>query len=342
MKRGKIILAIETSCDETSASVIEEGRYILSNIISSQIDVHLEFGGVVPEIASRKHVESIVPVVSQALKKAAVDKKDIDCIAVTQGPGLVGALLVGLSFGKAAAFALGVPLIGVNHLVGHLYSGFLEDPEAQFPLVGLVVSGGHTLILYIPQHGQFQVLGQTRDDAAGEVLDKVARAMGLGYPGGPKIEAAAAEGNPEKLQFPRAWLERDSLDFSFSGLKSALLNFLHNAEQRNQTLNIYDTAAGFQEAIIDVLVEKTALAAVKKEVKTVMMVGGVAANKRLRLKMNQRLDTEGIKLVVPPPELCTDNAAMIGCAAYYKMGNRQFSDLFLNADPNLGLNRDSC
>jgi len=338
MKRDTKILAIETSCDETSAAIIADGRHILSNVISSQIKVHQEYGGVVPEIASRKHIENIVPVVRQCLDEAACGFSDIDCVAVTSGPGLVGALLVGLSFGKAAAFALGVPLIGINHLVGHLYAGFLEEPEAEFPLVGLVVSGGHTSILYVSGHGQFQVLGQTRDDAAGEVLDKVARAMGLGYPGGPKIEAAAATGDPRRYDFPRAWLDKDSLDFSYSGLKSALLNFLHNAEQRNEPVSVDDIAASFQEAVIEVLVEKTFMAALEKKVKTVMMVGGVAANQQLRKEMRDRLAPEGIRLVVPPPELCTDNAAMIGCAAYYKMNNGQFSDLFLNALPNLSIN----
>ena len=337
MTYKNLILAIETSCDETSAAIIADGRHILSNIISSQINVHQKFGGVVPEIASRKHVEAIVPVVYQAFSEASCDFSDIDGVAVTYGPGLVGALLVGLSFGKAAAYALGVPLIGINHLVGHLYAGFLEEPGVEFPLVGLVVSGGHTSIIFIPEHGHFHVLGETRDDAAGEVLDKVARAMGLGYPGGPEIEKKAASGDPERYEFPRAWLEKNSLDFSFSGLKSALLNFLHNAEQRNETLSINDVAACFQEAVIDVLVEKTALAAIQNKVRTVMMVGGVASNKRLRLKMRKRLDEEGIHLVVPSPELCTDNAAMIGCAAYYKMRSGKFADLFLNAVPNLGL-----
>ena len=339
MKRDTTILAIETSCDETSVAIIAEGRHILSNIISSQIKVHQEYGGVVPEIASRKHLESIVPVVKQAFQQADCSFSDIDGVAVTYGPGLVGALLVGLSFGKAASYALGVPLIGVNHLVGHLYAGFLEAPDVEFPLIGLVVSGGHTSIIYIPRHGQFHVLGQTRDDAAGEVLDKVARAMGLGYPGGPKIEVPALSGDPNRYEFPRAWLEKDSLDFSYSGLKSSLLNFIHNAEQRNETISINDIAASFQEAVIEVLVEKTAAAALKMKVNTVLLAGGVAANERLRLRLHDRLEEYGIRMVVPPSELCTDNGAMIGCAAYYKMGNSHFSDLFLNALPNLGLEK---
>lgn len=337
MKRQTKILAVETSCDETSAAIVADGRHILSNIISSQIPVHQVFGGVVPEIASRKHVESIVPVVKQCFEEASCSFGDIDAVAVTSGPGLVGALLVGLSFGKAAAYALRVPLLGINHLAGHLYAGFLEDPDVEFPLVSLVVSGGHTSLIYVPDHGEFTVLGQTLDDAAGEVLDKVARAMGLGYPGGPKIEAAAVMGDPCKYDFPRAWLDKDSLDFSFSGLKSALLNFLHNAEQRKETVAVNDIAASFQEAVIEVLVEKTFLAAVGKEVKTVMVVGGVAANKRLREKMRIKLEERGIRLVVPALGLCTDNAAMIGCAAYYKLERGEVSDLFLNALPNLGL-----
>lgn len=337
MNRDKTILAIETSCDETSAAIIAGGRHILSNVISSQIQIHQQYGGVVPEIASRKHVESITHVVRRAFEEAGCSFDQIDAVAVTYGPGLVGALLVGLSFGKAASYALGVPLVGVNHLEGHLYAGFLEDPDAQFPLISLVVSGGHTSIINVEGHGNFQVLGETRDDAAGEVLDKVARAMGLGYPGGPRIEKLALEGKPDKYDFPRAWLEEDSLDFSFSGLKSALLNFLNNAGQKGETLSLEDIAASFQESVIDVLVEKTLRASLDRGVKTVMLSGGVAANKRLRSRMLKRLGGEGIRLVVPAPELCTDNAAMIGCAAYYKMCQGRCSNLFLNALPNIGL-----
>lgn len=338
MNGEKVILAIETSCDETSAAIVRGGRDILSNVISSQINIHQQYGGVVPEIASRKHLESITHVVRQAFQQANCTFADIDGVAVTYGPGLVGALLVGLSFGKAASYALKVPLLGINHLEGHLYAGFLEEPQAQFPLICLVVSGGHTSIIFMPDHGEFQVLGETRDDAAGEVLDKVARAMGLGYPGGPKIEELASGGDPLKFDFPRAWLEENSLDFSYSGLKSALLNFLHNAEQKGETLPKEDIAASFQEAVIEVLVEKTLSACIGKGVDTVMMTGGVAANKRLRSRMFTRLSGEGIRLIVPPPELCTDNAAMIGCAAYFKMRRGGYSDLFLNALPGLDLN----
>ncbi|NLO90045.1 MAG: tRNA (adenosine(37)-N6)-threonylcarbamoyltransferase complex transferase subunit TsaD [Clostridia bacterium] len=331
------ILAIETSCDETSAAVVADGKYILSNVISSQIKFHREFGGVVPEIASRKHIENIVPVVRRALMEARCDFEDIDAVAVTQGPGLVGALLVGLSFGKAAAYALNVPLIGVNHLVGHIYAGFLTGEEVNFPLISLVVSGGHTSIIYIKNHGDFEILGQTRDDAAGEVFDKVARAMGLGYPGGPEIEKLARKGDAQRIKFPRAWLEEGSYDFSFSGLKSAVLNYLHNAKQRKEEVSFEDTAAAFQEAVVDVLVEKTIRAASEKEVDTILLVGGVAANQRLREEMASSADKKGLKLIVPPPILCTDNAAMIACAAYYQLKMGNCSDLFLNAEADLQL-----
>lgn len=288
MEKNAVILAIETSCDETSAAIVAGGRDILSNIVSSQVEVHQKFGGVVPEIASRKHMENITYVVRRAFFEARCDFRDIDAVAVTQGPGLVGALLVGLSFGKAAAYALGVPLVGVNHLVGHIYAGFLAEEVVDFPVLSLVVSGGHTSIIYIPAHCRFEVLGQTRDDAAGEVLDKVARAMGLGYPGGPKIEELALKGDPRKFDFPRAWLEENSYDFSYSGLKSAVINFLHNVKQRKEKVSLEDVAASFQEAVMDVLVKKTALAAREKKVNTVMLVGGVAANGRLRAKMREQ------------------------------------------------------
>jgi len=332
-----MVLAVETSCDETSAAIVADGRDILSNIVSSQIEVHQKFGGVVPEIASRKHMENITHVVRRAFSEARCDFRDIDAVAVTQGPGLVGALLVGLSFGKAAAYALDVPLVGVNHLVGHIYAGFLTEEVVDFPVLSLVVSGGHTSIIYIPDHCRFEVLGQTRDDAAGEVLDKVARAMGLGYPGGPKIEKVALKGDPRKFDFPRAWLEENSYDFSYSGLKSAVINFLRNARQKKEEISLEDMAASFQEAVIDVLVKKTALAARERKVNTVMLVGGVAANGRLRAKMREQMERSGIKLVIPPASLCTDNAAMIGCAAYYHLMAGKYFDLFLNAEPNLGL-----
>ncbi|NLK00859.1 MAG: tRNA (adenosine(37)-N6)-threonylcarbamoyltransferase complex transferase subunit TsaD [Clostridia bacterium] len=336
MKKGeKVILALETSCDETSAAVVSNGSKILANVVSSQIRIHQRYGGVVPEIASRKHMENINYVVKEALEQAQCGPEDLDAVAVTYGPGLVGALLVGLSFAKAAAYALNIPLIGVNHLAAHIYSGFLVEKEVGFPIVSLVVSGGHTNIIHMPRHGHFEVLGQTRDDAAGEVLDKIARAMGLKYPGGPEIEKLAQKGDPERFEFPRAWLG-NSYDFSFSGLKSSVLNFLHNAEQRGEEISPRDAAAGFQEAIFEVLIHKTTGAAVEKRVDTVMLVGGVAANKRLRSNLKEKLMRRGIRLIVPPIELCTDNAAMVGCAAHYQYLEGRFSDLTLNAIPNLG------
>ncbi|HBT20765.1 MAG TPA: tRNA (adenosine(37)-N6)-threonylcarbamoyltransferase complex transferase subunit TsaD [Peptococcaceae bacterium] len=337
MLNEKKILAIETSCDETSAAIVADGKYILSNIVSSQVQYHKEFGGVVPEIASRKHMENIVPVVRKAFLEAGCDLSDIDAVAVTHGPGLVGALLVGLSFGKAAAYALGVPLIGVNHLVGHIYAGFLTGEEVEFPFMSLVVSGGHTSIIYIKDHGDYKIIGQTRDDAAGEVFDKVARAMGLGYPGGPEIEKLARKGNAQKIKFPRAWLEEGSYDFSFSGLKSAVLNYLHNAKRRNEEVSFEDTAAAFQEAVVEVLVEKTIRAALERKVSTIILVGGVAANKKLRAEMALSAEKRGLKLIVPPPILCTDNAAMIACAAYYQLQKGRCSDLFLNAEADVEL-----
>ncbi|WP_088553601.1 tRNA (adenosine(37)-N6)-threonylcarbamoyltransferase complex transferase subunit TsaD, partial [Calderihabitans maritimus] len=250
MAKKVTILGIETSCDETSAAVVVDGRKILSNVISSQVSTHRKFGGVVPEIASRKHMSNIVGVVERALEEAGINWKDIDAVAVTYGPGLVGALLVGVSYAKAVAYALEVPLLGINHLEGHIYAGFLEHEDLEPPLVGLVASGGHTSLVYLPQHGSIEVMGQTRDDAAGEAFDKIARALGLGYPGGPAIEREAGGGNPEAIEFPRAWLEENSLDFSFSGLKSAVLNYLNRARQKEEKVNLPDLAASFQQAII--------------------------------------------------------------------------------------------
>ncbi|WP_066632923.1 tRNA (adenosine(37)-N6)-threonylcarbamoyltransferase complex transferase subunit TsaD [Desulfolucanica intricata] len=334
---GEKILAIETSCDETSAAVVDGGTRILSNIISSQIDVHRKFGGVVPEVASRKHLELINHVILEALQEAGLGFKDLDAVAVTYGPGLVGALLVGLSAGKACAYAAGIPLIGVNHLEGHIYANLLAEPDLTFPLLCLVVSGGHTDLVYISGHGNYRVAGRTRDDAAGEAFDKVARTVGLGYPGGPLIEKKAREGNSEAIEFPRAYLEEGSLDFSFSGLKSAVINYLHRARQRGETVNIADLSASFQKAVVDVLVDKTLAAAHKYQVSTIMLAGGVAANGFLRTELENGAGQEGWRLVYPPPVLCTDNAAMIGCAAHYKYIEGKFAPLTLNAVPNLKL-----
>jgi len=331
------ILAIETSCDESSAAIIADGREIKSNIISSQIKVHKKFGGVVPEIASRKHLEALPLVVEEALAEAGLGFKDMDGIGVTYGPGLVGALLVGLSYAKAAAFALGKPIIGVHHLEGHINAGFLEYPDLDFPLVVLVVSGGHTSLVYLPRRGEYVLLGQTRDDAAGEAFDKVARHLGLGYPGGPEIQKAAQAGNRDRLYFPRAWLEEGSLDFSFSGLKSAVLNYLNKCKMKDEPYCVPDIAAGLQEAICEVLAVKAVTAAKRKGVDKILLAGGVASNLRLREMLRTRAALENIEVLWPSPVLCTDNAAMIGCAAYYKYMRGEFSDLALNAIPNLSL-----
>ncbi len=336
MKRN-LILAIETSCDETAAAVIENGQRIRSNIVSSQITVHQKFGGVVPEIASRHHLENLPWVVDQALEQAEVSFAELDAVAVTYGPGLVGALLVGVAGAKAMAAAQGIPLIGVNHIEGHIYANFLAHPALGFPLLCLLVSGGHTHLVALEGHGKYRVLGRTRDDAAGEAFDKVARAMGLGYPGGPKIQAAAANGEGAGIELPRAWLEPGSLDFSFSGLKSAALNYLNRAAQKGEEVNKSDLAAGFQQAVVDVLVGKTLAAAKQSGAGTVLLAGGVAANQALRRELGEACRQEGLDLYYPPVELCTDNAAMIGCAAYYKFLAGEFAGPDLNAVPGMSL-----
>jgi N6-L-threonylcarbamoyladenine synthase len=335
---GRInILGIETSCDETSAAVVVNGKEIKSNVISSQIDTHQRFGGVVPEIASRKHVEKITLVVEQAMAEAGIDFKDLTAIAVTHGPGLVGALLVGVSAAKAMAYALKIPVIGVHHLVGHIYANFLHHPDLRPPLVCLVVSGGHTSLLYLEDHQTRRMLGCTRDDAAGEVFDKIARTLELGYPGGPQIEKLALEGDASAIPFPRSWLEERSLDFSFSGLKSAVINYFHNAIQRGETVRKADIAASFQAATVEVLVEKTLLAAQKTKVNTVILAGGVAANVKLRTTISERAAELGMRVFYPPPVLCTDNAAMIACAGYFQYLRREFAGLDLNPVPDLPL-----
>ncbi len=309
MKENLITLGIESSCDETSVAVMKNGREILSNIISSQVDQHKKFGGVVPEVASRKHVENISYVINEALEIAGVTFKDIDMIGVTYGPGLVGALLVGLSTAKALAYSLNVPLVGVNHIEGHIYANFVEYKDLEPPFVCLIVSGGHTHLVHMKDYGVYEVLGKTRDDAAGEAFDKVARAIGLGYPGGPLIDNLAKKGNKDAINFPRTYLEDGSLDFSFSGLKSAVLNYLNNSRQKGIEIVKEDVAACFQQAVIDVLVDKTISAAEKK----------------------------GLILKYPSLKLCTDNAAMIGCVAYYDYIKGHGADMYLNVVPNLKL-----
>ena len=335
-KKDIYILGIESSCDETAAAVVKNGREVLSNIISSQVPIHRKFGGVVPEIASRKHIENVLPVIDEALKQAKVDIKDIDGIAVTYGPGLVGALLVGLSAAKALAFALDIPLIGVNHLEGHVFANFLVDEELEPPFMALVVSGGHTALMKVKDYNDFELLGQTRDDAAGEAFDKIARVMGLQYPGGPEIELLAKEGNKTAIDFPRALLDQ-SYDFSFSGLKSAVINYLHTEKQAGREVNKADVAASFQAAIVDVLVKKSVHALQASGLKKIVLAGGVSANKTLQAELAAAVEIIGVKLVHPKPVLCTDNAVMIACRGYYKFLNNEFSGMDLNADPSLKL-----
>lgn len=335
-KVDSIILGIETSCDETAVAVVKNGHEILSNVVASQIESHKRFGGVVPEIASRHHVEQITVVLEEALRQADVTLQDIDAIAVTEGPGLVGALLIGVNAAKAVAFAHGIPLVGVHHIAGHIYANRLIT-EMIFPLLSLVVSGGHTELVYMEKHGSFEVIGETRDDAAGEAYDKVARTLSLPYPGGPHIDRLAHEGQPV-LGLPRAWLEPDSYDFSFSGLKSAVINAVHNAKQRGEVIAPEDLAASFQDSVIDVLVTKTVKAAAEYGVKQVLLAGGVAANKGLRNRLQEAFSPmQNIELVIPPLSLCTDNAAMIAAAGtiLYSQGKR--ANLALNANPGLDL-----
>ena len=334
----KYILAIESSCDETSAAVVVNGREVLSNVIASQIDTHKKYGGVVPEVASRMHIEAINGVVEEALEEANITLDKIDAIGVTYGPGLVGALLVGLQFAKGLAFATKKPLIGVNHIEGHICANYIQHKELKPPFVSLVVSGGHTFIVHVKNYGEYEVIGQTRDDAAGEAYDKVARALGLGYPGGPKIDKLAKEGNPKAIAFPKANFHEETLDFSFSGVKSAVLNYLIKCKMQNIEVNNADVAASFQYAVIDVLKENVLLTCKKKNVKTIAIAGGVASNSSLRETLIKEASKRGIEVLFPAPILCTDNAAMIGSAAYFNFINEKISDLNLNAKPNLKLN----
>lgn len=332
------ILAIESSCDETSAAVVVNGRKVLSNIIASQIDIHTKFGGVVPEVASRKHVEVIAVVVQEALDKAGVTLEDIDAVGVTYGPGLVGALLVGLQYAKGLAYALGKPLIGVNHIEGHISANFIEYEDLKPPFVCLVVSGGHTFIVYMKDYGDFEVMAQTRDDAAGEAYDKVARAIGLGYPGGPKIDKIAKEGNADAIKFPRAkFKDGESLDFSFSGVKSAVLNYLNKMEMKKEEINRADVAASFQKAVVSFLVDNSMKACKLKGVHKIAVAGGVASNTCLRETLIKAGKDRNIEVLFPEFILCTDNAAMIGSAAYFEYTKGNVAPLTLNAIPNLKL-----
>ena len=337
MDKDILILGLESSCDETAAAVIKNGRTVLSNVISSQIDIHKEYGGVVPEIASRKHIERINTVIEEALKEAGVGLKDLDAIGVTYGPGLVGALMVGVAEAKAICFAADIPLVGVHHIEGHVSANYIENKDLEPPFLCLIVSGGHTHLVVVKDYGEFEILGRTRDDAAGEAFDKVARAIGLGYPGGPKIDKLSKEGNPDAITFPKTKIEDAPYDFSFSGLKSAVLNYINKAKMMNEEFNPADLAASFQKNVVDTLTEKTIHAAKELHINKVAIAGGVASNSTLRNSMEEACRKEGLRFYHPSPIFCTDNGAMIGVAAYYEFikGTRHGWDL--NAVPNLQL-----
>ena len=338
MKQEDIyILAIESSCDETAAAVVKNGRKVLSNVIFSQIELHKLYGGVVPEIASRKHIEKINQVIGEALSEAKMALNDMTAIAVTYGPGLVGALLVGVSAAKAISFASGIPLVGVHHIEGHISANYIENKDLEPPFLCLVVSGGHTHLVVVKDYGEYEIIGRTRDDAAGEAFDKVARAIGLGYPGGPKIDKLAKEGNPDAIHFPRARVEESAYDFSFSGLKSAVLNYLNSCEMKGESVNRADVAASFQKAVIDVLVGHALAAAEDYHINKFAIAGGVASNSSLRSAFEAECKARGIAFYHPSPILCTDNAAMIGAAGYYEYQKGVRSGLDLNAQPNLKL-----
>lgn len=338
MSKDIKILAIESSCDETAAAVVVNGRDVLSNVIASQIDIHTKFGGVVPEVASRKHIEAIGIVVKEALEEANVTFDDIDAIGVTYGPGLVGALLVGVQYAKSLAYALKKPLIGVNHIEGHISANFIQYKDLKPPFVCLVVSGGHTFIVHMKDYGEFDILGETRDDAAGEAFDKVARAIGLGYPGGPKIDKISNEGNENAIVFPKAnFHDKDCLDFSFSGVKSAVLNYINKMNMKNEEINRADVAASFQKSVVDVLVDNVIKACKLRNVDKIAIAGGVASNTHLRKAMINAGKKNKIDVLFPAPILCTDNAAMIGSAAYFEYLKGRVAPLELNAIPNLKL-----
>lgn len=332
-----VVLAIESSCDETAAAVVKNGRQVLSNVISSQIELHTLYGGVVPEIASRKHIEKINQVIEAALREAEVTLEEIDVIGVTYGPGLVGALLVGVAEAKAIAYAAKKPLVGVHHIEGHIAANFIEHEGLKPPFFSLVVSGGHTHLVKVEDYGKYDIIGRTRDDAAGEAFDKVARAIGLGYPGGPKIDKISKEGNPDAIPFPRAHMEDAPFDFSFSGVKSAVLNYINGCQMKGETYSQADVAASFQKAVTDVLVENAMRAVAEYGADTVALAGGVASNSALRQAMKQACEEKNVKLYYPSAIYCTDNAAMIGAAAYYEYRNGTRHGWDLNAVPNLKL-----
>ncbi|MBQ6815180.1 MAG: tRNA (adenosine(37)-N6)-threonylcarbamoyltransferase complex transferase subunit TsaD [Lachnospiraceae bacterium] len=337
MDKDTLILAIESSCDETAAAVVKNGRDVLSNVISSQIALHTLYGGVVPEIASRKHIEKINQVIEEALAEAKVTLDDIDAIGVTYGPGLVGALLVGVAEAKAIAFAAKKPLVGVHHIEGHISANYIENKELEPPYICLVVSGGHTHLVVVNDYGEYQVIGRTRDDAAGEAFDKVARAIGLGYPGGPKVDKLAKEGNPDAIKFPRAQVEGAPFDFSFSGLKSAVLNYLNMCQMKDIAINEADIAASFQKSVVDALLDRAIMACKEYKMNKLAIAGGVASNSSLRMAFQEKCKKENISFYHPSPIFCTDNAAMIGVAAYYEYIRGTRHGLDLNAVPNLKL-----
>jgi len=335
-----LILGLETSCDETAAAVVADGGTILSNVVASQVEIHRRF-----EVLPRSHLgyhpaEALNPVIAAALADAGIGFADLSAVAVTQGPGLLGSLLVGLMAGKSLSFALGIPLVAVNHIEAHIYANFLVEPEVPFPFVALVVSGGHTDLIYAASHSEFRLVGQTRDDAAGEAFDKVARVLGLGYPGGPAIECLAREGNPQAVALPRAFLEEDAFDTSFSGLKTAVVNYLNRARQKGEAVNVADVAAGFQAAVAEVLVAKAMAAVRMYGAKALLLAGGVAANGYLREYFLKGAQEEGVRLIIPPPALCTDNAAMVAAAGYYRFLRGDFAPLTVNALAGLALGED--
>lgn len=337
MKEDIITLAIESSCDETSVAVLRNGRDVLSNIISSQIEIHKQFGGVVPEIASRKHIENINPIIEEALMEAGLGFEDLDIVGVTHGPGLIGALLVGLSSAKAISYALDIPLVGVNHIEGHVCANYIEHKDLKPPFISLIVSGGHTYLVEVKDYTDYELIGRTRDDAAGEAFDKVARAIGLAYPGGPMIDKLAKKGNKDAIDFPRVMLDEDSYDFSFSGLKTSVLNYLNKMRQNGEDIVVEDVAASFQAAVIEVLVKKAIRLAKEKKLDKIVVSGGVAANSGLRNLLEAEAKKEAIEVYYPSIVLCTDNAAMIGSSAYYNYRAGKTSNYNLRAVPNLGL-----